>query len=345
MDLYVTLIGTAASVPTAARGTAATLISRGGERWLIDCGEGTQRQLLRSGLGLIDLDLLLITHLHGDHYLGLPGILKTYGLRGRERPLRLVGPRGLAQLMTMLRPVVGRTPFPLEIEEVDERRGGEVWAGDGATVEAFPVRHSVPAVGYALVEGSRPGAFDVDAARALGVPSGPLFGRLQRGEAVEAADGATVRPEQVMGTPRPGRTVVVTGDTEPCATTLEIATGASVLVHEATFLDADRDRARETRHTTAREAAALGRGADVGLLVLTHISSRNHPREVREEAEREFARVVVPRDFDQVEVPFPERGAPVVHTARERRARAEAAPAEGPDAPSEAPASVSGHDL
>lgn len=341
MDLFVTMVGTAASVPSAARGTAATLLARGGERWLIDCGEGTQRQLLRSGQGLIDLDLILITHLHGDHYLGLPGMLKTYGLRGRERPVRLVGPRGTAQLMATLRPVVGRTPFPLEIDEVDERRGGEVWAGDGASIEAYPTRHSIASVGYALVEESRPGAFDVAQARRLGVPEGPQFGRLQRGEEVRAADGSTVRPDQVMGTPRAGRTVVVTGDTEPCAATLEIAAGASVLVHEATFLDADGDRARETRHSTAREAAALGRRADVGLLVLTHLSSRNHPREVRAEAEREFPRTLVPRDFDQIEVPFPERGEPIVHPWRSGRPRGD----DPTDTPSEAPATLVEHDL
>jgi len=318
MDLFVTLIGTAASVPTAARGTSATMIARGGERWLVDCGEGTQRQLLRSGLGLVDLDLLLITHLHGDHYLGLPGMLKTFGLRGRERPLRIVGPRGLGQLLSVLRPVIGRTPFPLEVDEIDERRPGLAWTGDGCRIAAFQTRHSVPSLGYALVEDLRPGAFDVEAARALGVPSGPLFGRLQRGEEITTDGGRVVRPAEVLGPPRPGRTVLITGDTEPCDATLEAARGASVLVHEATFLDEDRERARETRHTTAREAAALAREADVGLLVLTHLSSRCAPRELREEAEREFARVLVPRDFDQVEVPLPERGEPIVHPARGR---------------------------
>ena len=337
MDLYVSLVGTAASVPTAARGTAATLISRGGERWLVDCGEGTQRQLLRSGLGLVDLDLLLITHLHADHYLGLPGLLKTYGLRGRERPLRIAGPRGLSRLMEVLRPVVGRTPFPLEVDELDERYAGVAVAGDGYRVEHLPTRHTVPSLAFALVEDRRPGAFDVAAAQELGVEEGPAFGRLQRGEEVATPGGRTVRPSEVLGPPRPGRTVVVTGDTEPCDAVLEAARGAAVLVHEATFLDEDRDRARETRHSTAREAAALAREADVGLLVLTHLSSRHAPRDVREEAEREFARVLVPRDFDQVEVPFPERGEPIVHPARARRG--------GGDAPSEAPATVAPIDL
>jgi ribonuclease Z len=338
MDLLVTLIGTAASVPTASRGTAATLVARGGERWLVDCGEGTQRQLLRSGLGLVDLDQVFVTHLHADHYLGLPGLLKTYGLRGRERPLRLVGTRGLAQLMRILQPVVGRLPFVLEIEEVDERRPGTVLRGEGYRIQAFPIRHSVPALGYALVEEPRPGAFDVAAALALGVEEGPAFGILQRGGELTTAAGRLVRPAEVLGPQRAGRTIVITGDTEPCETTMEAARGASVLVHEATFLDADRERARETRHTTAREAATLARDADVGLLVLTHLSSRCAPRELREEAEREFPRVLVPRDFDAVEVPFPERGEPIIHPAR----GGTRTPA---GAPSEAPATVAPQDL
>jgi len=340
MDLFVTFIGTAASVPTAARGTTATLISRGGERWLVDCGEGTQRQLLRSGVGLVDLDLVLITHLHGDHYLGLPGLFKTYGLRGRDRPLRMVGPRGLARLMETLRPVVGRLPFTLELQEVDEREVSVAWRGEGFEVRAFPTRHSVASVGYALVEEDRPGAFDVDAARALGVPEGPLFGVLQRGGEVTAPGGRLVRPDEVLGTARSGRTVVISGDTEPCEGTLEAARGAAVLVHESTFLDDERERARETRHTTAREAAALAREAGVGLLVLTHLSSRFAPRDARAEAEAVFAPVLVPRDFDQVEVPFPERGAPIVHPARgggERRGE--------PDVASEPPATVPAVDL
>jgi len=335
MDLFVTFIGTAASVPTAARGTAATLISRGGERWLVDCGEGTQRQLLRSGLGLVDLDVLLITHPHGDHYLGLPGLLKTYGLRGRERPLRLVGPRGLARLMETLRPVIGRLPFVVELQEVDEREVSVAWRGEGFELRAFPTRHSVASVGFALVEEDRPGAFDLDAARALGVPEGPDFGVLQRGGEVTTPAGVVVRPDQVLGAPRSGRTVVISGDTEPCAGTLEAAAGAAVLVHEATFLDEERDRARETRHSTAHEAAVLAREAGAGLLALTHLSSRFLPREVRAEAEAVFPNVLVPRDFDQVEVPFPERGEPIVHPAKgggDRRG--------GSDVASEAPATV-----
>ncbi len=310
MDLLLTFLGTAASVPTRGRGTAATLIARGGERWLFDCGEGTQRQFLRSGLGLVDVDLVFLTHLHGDHILGLPGLIKTYGLRGRERPLRVVGPRGLRELVDRLGPVIGHPPYRLTIEEIS---AGSVHETSGARIEAFHTDHGVSSLGYALIEESRPGAFDVDAAAGLGVPAGPLFGRLQHGETITLADGRTVAPADVLGPPRSGRTIVISGDTRPCASTEGAAAGADLLVHEATFLHDELPRALETRHTTAREAAALAQAADVRLLALTHLSSRCMPREIRAEAEAVFANVVVPRDFDQIELPFRERGEPVLH--------------------------------
>lgn len=323
MELFVTLLGTAASVPTAARGTSATLIARGGERWLIDCGEGTQRQLLRAGIGLVELDLLLLTHLHGDHYLGLPGLLKTYGLRGRERPLRIVGPTGLERLFTTMGPLIGRLPFRLELDERSPTRSESVWEGEGARIVPFATRHSVPSMGYAVIEDDRPGVFDVGAAAALGVTPGPEFGVLQRGGTITTPAGRVVHPHEVMGEQRLGRRVLVTGDTEPCGATLDLADAASVLIHEATFLDADRDRARDTHHSTAREAAVLAREADVDLLVLTHLSSRNTPREVRDEALGVFPRTVVARDFDRIEVPFAERGEPIVASPRGRPEGAE----------------------
>ncbi|MGI9539111.1 MAG: MBL fold metallo-hydrolase, partial [Miltoncostaeaceae bacterium] len=223
------------------------------------------------------------------------------------------------KLLDTLRPIVGRLPFRLDVAESD---GGEVLSLNGALVEAFPTRHSIVSVGYSLVERDRQGSFDVAAAKRLGVPAGPLFGRLQRGEEVALDDGSTVRPSDVLGEARGGRRVVVTGDTEPCRTTLDAAWGATVLVHEATFTEEDRERARETGHSTAREAAALAAEAGVSLLALTHLGARAMPREIRSEAEDAFGSVVVPRDFDRIEVPNPERGEPVLHRARERAAAA-----------------------
>ena len=295
--------GTAGSAPTARRGLPATLVRAGGDRLLFDCGEGTQQQLLRS-VGLPELDAVFITHLHLDHWLGLVGMLKTFDLRGRERRLALHGPPGLRALLTGLRPLVGRLGYPLDVTDLEPHQ--EVAFG-GYTVAGFPVEHRMPAYGYALAEPDRPGRFDADAARALGVAEGPDFGRLQRGETVGG-----VRPEQVMGERRRGRKVVLSGDTRPADAVRVYADGADLLVHEATFLEDERARAVQTGHSTAREAAELARDAGVRLLALTHISTRYFPREIRDEARAVFPNVVVPRDFDAVEIPFPERGEPQV---------------------------------
>lgn len=315
MDLSLFFAGTAGSVPTARRGLPALLLRAGGERILFDCGEGTQQQLLRS-IGLPDLDAIFLTHYHLDHWLGLVGMLKTFDLRGRERPLPVHGPPGLHALLRMLRPIVGRTGYALEPAELE--RHEEVRFGS-FLVSSFPVKHRVEAYGYAFVEDDRPGRFDVEAARRLGVSEGPDFGRLQRGEAVDG-----VRPEQVVGETRPGRRIVLSGDTAPCQAVEVFAHGADLLVHEATFVDAERDRARETAHSTARQAAELARDAGVRLLALTHLSTRSFPREVRDEARAVFPDTIVPRDFDAVAVPFPERGEPTLVKAEREPEPAEA---------------------
>src|SRR3954471_7025511 len=209
MDLSLFFAGTAGSVPTARRGLPALLLRAGGDRLLFDCGEGTQQQLLRS-VGLPELDAIFLTHLHLDHWLGLVGMLKTFDLRARERPLTLYGPPGLTALMKALRPIMGRTLYPLTVRELEPHE--EVGYAD-YVIAAFPVNHRVEAYGYAFVEDDRPGRFDVVTARALGVSEGPDFGRLQRGETV-----GDVRPEQVVGPERPGRRIVYTGDTSPAQT-------------------------------------------------------------------------------------------------------------------------------
>ena len=318
MDLDLVFLGTSASAPTAARGTAATLIRRGGDRLLVDCGEGTQRQLLRSDVGLVDLEHVFLTHLHADHVLGLPGMLKTFGLRGREVPITVYGPRGTRALLEALGVVVGRVAYPLEVVELGP---DEAVVLQDYRLETFAVAHRTTAVGYALREDERPGRFDVAAADALGVGSGPLRGALQRGEAVTLPDGRVVRPTDVLGAPRRGRTVVITGDTAPAASVVEAAAGAEVLVHEATFLADERARAKETGHSTAAEAALVAREADVGLLALTHLSARYPPSDVAAEARQLFSRTVVPRDFDLLLVPLPERGEPQLVGRGARRGR------------------------
>jgi ribonuclease Z len=301
VDLSLFFAGTAGSVPTPRRGLPALLLRAGGDRILIDCGEGTQQQLLRS-VGLPDVDAVFITHYHLDHWLGVVGMLKTFDLRARERTLDVYGPPGLRALFRDLRPLIGRTGYPLQVTELEPH--AEVGFA-GYAIASFPVKHRVEAYGYAFVEEDRPGRFDVAAARALGVTEGPDFGRLQRGETV---DGVT--PEQVVGPGRRGRRIVVSGDTAPVQTVEVYAHDADLLVHEATFCEDERARARDTGHSTARQAAEIARDAGVKLLALTHLSTRYFPREVREEARATFANTVVPRDFDAIEVPFPERGEP-----------------------------------
>jgi ribonuclease Z len=303
MDLSLFFLGTSGSVPSPRRGLPALLLSRGGERLLFDCGEGTQRQLMRS-VGLADLDAVFITHFHADHWLGLPGMLKSFALRDRDRPLIVYGPAGLDALMESMRVVYGRRlGFDLAIVELEPWQEIE---RDGYRVAGVPVNHGArTAQGYVLVEDERPGEFDPAEAERLGVAPGPAFGELQRGRAVGG-----VLPEQVMGPPRHGRKIAISGDTAPCETLAVAAHGADVLVHEATFGDDEAERARETFHSTAAQAAALAREADVKLLALTHISSRYAGGELLEQARATFAASESARDFDTIEVPFPERGEP-----------------------------------
>jgi ribonuclease Z len=316
VDLDVMFIGTAGSAPTARRGLPSTLVRRGGDRLLFDCGEGTQRQLLRS-IGLLDLEEIFLTHFHADHFLGLPGMLKTFGLRGRETPLTIYGPPGLRALFELLRPVVGATGYKVELVELEPNEPIE---RDGYLVAPFPVEHrDSGAFGYVLVEQDRPGRFDEPRARELGVAEGPDFGRLQHGEPV-TVDGRVVQPEEVVGEARRGRKLVITGDTVPTDATRAMAHAADLLVHEATFTTEEAERAAETGHSTARGAAELAAAAEVALLALTHVSPRHPPDELRAEAREVFEATIVPRDFDRVEIPFPERGAPV-HVKAERGAQ------------------------
>jgi len=315
MDLDVVFLGTGGSVPTARRATACVLVRAGGERLLFDCGEGTQRQMQRS-TGLVQVDEIYLTHYHADHYLGLPGLLKTYDLNDRQVPLRILGPPGLRDLFDALRRITGRVRYPLELVELGE---ADPVRHDTFEIRPFAVEHRVRAFGYALVEDERPGRFDPDAAEALGVSPGPDFARLQAGETVPGRDGP-VEPSQVMGELRPGRKVVISGDTAPCEMTRIAAHEAELLVHDASFADEELARAGETAHATARQAARLARESQVKALALVHISSRYHVGAILDEAREEFPAAFAPRDFDLVEIPFPERGEPLLveNGARER---------------------------
>jgi ribonuclease Z len=313
MDMSLFFAGTGGSVPSARRGLPAVLVRVGGERLLFDCGEGTQRQLVRS-IGLLDMECVFLTHFHADHWLGLPGMLKSFALREREQPLTVYGPRGLEDLDVVMRAIYGRLPYELEIVELEP---GEAVERDGYLIAPVPVSHGTRhAFGYALVEDARPGHLDAKLAEQLGVKPGPDFGRLQRGESVGG-----VTPEQVMGPEREGRKIVLSGDTEPCEALAIAAHEADLLVHEATFTDEEVERARQTSHSTAKQAAELARDADVRVLALTHTSSRYGGGQLRDEARAIFPQTEAPRDFDTIQVPFPERGRAKLERWSERQAR------------------------
>jgi ribonuclease Z len=303
--LRVTFLGTASSRPTVRRNVPSLAVQREGETYLFDCGEGTQRQMMRFGVGFSTADVF-ITHLHADHYLGLIGLVRTMSLQGRREPLRVWGPPGGRRTLSDAVDLGGdRLLFDVEIEELAP---GEAVRRAEHRIEAYSTRHTARSIGLALVEDDRLGRFDPEAARKLGVPEGPLYGRLHRGEEVELPDGTVVEPDEVVGPARPGRTVVYTGDTRPCRATVEAAEGADLLIHEATFGDPETERAGDTGHSTARQAARVAEEAGVRRLALTHFSARYSEQAHRlgSQASDVFPDPLVPEDGTTVEVPYPD---------------------------------------
>lgn len=304
-QLKLLFLGTSAARPTAERNVSSLVVTRGGESLMFECGEGTQRQMLRYGASFALRDVFF-THFHADHFLGVIGLVRTLGLQGRTEVLRLAGPRGAKRLLGQALALgVERQAFEVEVVELEP---GEALARDGYDLKVFAVEHGAQAVGYALVERQRPGRFDPDRAREFAVPEGPLWGRLQRGEMVRLEDGREVTPQTIVGPPRLGRKVVYSGDTRPCAATIEVARDADLLVHEATFGEEERDRAKETAHATAKEAAEVARLAGVKRLVLTHLSARysRDPSVLLDEAREIFPETVVAKDGLEIEVPLPD---------------------------------------
>jgi ribonuclease Z len=302
--LSVTFLGTSAARPTVERNVSSLAVAREGETLLFDCGEGTQRQMMRYGVSFA-LSEIFFTHFHADHFLGLIGLVRTLGLQGREEPICLYGPRGAKQVLhNALLLGVEKLPFAVEIREV--KPGEVIGERAGYAIASFATDHGAGSIGYALVEAERYGKFDPAKARALEIPEGPLWGKLQRGEAVELTDGRKLTADSVVGPRRPGRKIVITGDTAPCATVVDAAAGADLLVHEATFGDEEKDRAKETFHSTAREAAQVAKAARVRKLVLTHLSARYSisAEELVKEAKEVFGDVVAAKDGMVVEVPF-----------------------------------------
>ncbi len=309
MPLLVRFLGTAASRPTVERAVSSLAIIREGETFLIDCGEGTQRQMMRYGI-TFSFDDLFFTHTHADHVLGLTGLLRTLQLQGRTEPLRLWGPPGAGKTLRQCISLGGeRTTFPVTITELEP--GTSVKRGD-FRFDTFAVdHHGGSSIGYALVEEERRGRFNPELARALGIPEGPMWGRIHKGESITLEDGRVIAPSVLVGEQRRGRRIVVTGDTRPCEATIEASVDADLLIHEATFADEEAARAVETGHSTAREAAEVARRAGARRLVLTHISARysRDAHELEREAKSVFAKTSIARDGTEIELGLTEETA------------------------------------
>lgn len=302
--LRLTFLGTSAAQPTLHRGLSGLAVKADADLLLFDCGEGSQRQMVRFGTGFT-VDAVFFTHFHADHYLGIIGFLRTLGMMGRSEPIRLYGPPPAKRLLHQAVHLgLESLAFPIEIHEVKD---GDVVRRGGYAVHAVGVDHRINALAYALVEDDRPGRFNLATARELGVPEGPSFGKLQKGEPVTLPDGREVKPEDVLGAARAGRRLVISGDTRPCASVVKAAKDADLLVHESTFSDDEQARALETRHSTAREAARVAKEAGVRRLVLTHLSSRHDtdPGKLLAQAREEFkGPVEVAFDGLTVELPL-----------------------------------------
>ena len=301
--LRVTFLGTGGSLPTRNRNPSAVMVNREGELILFDCGEGTQQQMMRAKTGMMSLSSIFISHFHADHFLGIPGLIQTMSFMGRKEPLVIYGPKHMQEFTELFR-ALGYFNLKYEIRGV-ELKPGDVVEGDGYVIRALKTEHSVPSLGYALVENMRPGRFNRERAIELGVPPGPLFAKLHRGEPVEV-EGKVVRPEEVVGEPRPGRTIIYTGDTRPCEAVLEASRNADLLIHDGSFADEMADWAEESMHSTAGEVAALAKEAGVRQLVLTHISSRysDDVEPIINDSKKIFENVIVAEDLMELEIPF-----------------------------------------
>lgn len=303
--LRLTFLGTSAAQPTVQRNLSGLAVRHGRELFLFDCGEGTQRQMIRYGTGF-DVAAIFFTHFHADHYIGAIGFLRTLSMLGREKALDLYGPKPARKLLDVML-FTGTDPLGFDVR-IHEVAAGASIRRERCSVEAFPVDHRIAAVGWALREDARPGRFHPEKAAVLGVPEGPLFGELQRGRAVTVG-GREILPADVLESRRRGRVVAVTGDTRPCRGTVEAARGADLLVHDSTFGDPEAERAKETMHSTAREAGRMARESEARRLVLTHLSTRydQDPSPLLAQAAEEYrGELAVAHDGMAVELPLPD---------------------------------------
>lgn len=304
MSLEVVFLGTAGSIPTPKRSLPAVLIRRKGEQIMFDCGEGVQRQMITAGVGFHKKMKVFVTHMHGDHVLGLPGLIQTMALLDRSEKLEVYGPLGIRKFIESIRETVQfALTFPIEIREVEE--AGTICEEEEYHVEAVLSNHVIPGLAYALVEKPRPGKFYPEKAKALGIPEGSLWSKLQHGKKVKLSNGKIVKPEEVMGPPRPGRKIVYTGDTRPFKELAKFAANADLLIHDATLDDELTERAEEDGHSTPSQAAKTAKEAKVKKLVLTHISARYRDAStLLKQAKKIFKNTIVAEDFLKIEIPL-----------------------------------------
>ena len=300
-QLRIIFLGTGGSWPTVKRNVSALAIKRGSEILLFDCGEGTQRQFQQSNLSYMQISNIFITHFHGDHFLGLPGLIQTMQLNDRDTPLHIYGPKGMAELTDHLL-TLGYFRPSYEIISHDITNGDEI-EFEEYSIRILKVKHNVPAFSYCLEEQQRPGKFNKPKALELGIPEGPLFSKLQCGQTITLVNGKQITPDMILGPSRKGRKIVVSGDTTPCEEMIAFSKNADVLVHEATFDSELEDIAKDYGHTTAAQAAEIAKKADVEKLFLVHVSPRYLDYRVLEnDARKIFVQSFVPKDFQEIEI-------------------------------------------
>jgi ribonuclease Z len=300
-QLRIIFLGTGGSWPTVKRNVSSLAIKRGSEILLFDCGEGTQRQFQLSNLSYMQISKIFITHFHGDHFLGLPGLIQTMQLNDRDRPLHIFGPKGMEKLTDHLL-TLGYFRPSYKIIPHDITDGQELEFED-YNISALKVDHNVPAFSYCLREHQRPGKFNKPKALKIGIPEGPLFSKLQRGQTVNLPNGAKITPDMILGPSRKGRKIVISGDTKPCEEMIAFSKDADILVHEATFDSRLEAIAKEYGHTTASQAATIAKKARVEKLFLVHISPRYLDfRVLEDEARTVFLHSYVPKDFQEIEI-------------------------------------------
>jgi ribonuclease Z len=306
MSIRIIFLGTGGSIPTPKRGLPSMIAQREGEQLMFDCGEGVQRQIIKARTGFHKKMKVFITHMHGDHLLGLPGLMQTMALLDRQRKLDVYGPPGIVDFLECIKKTVQfALTFPIEIHEIQGQ--GKICDEDSYFVEAIRSNHVIPSLAYAFVEKSRAGRFYPEKAKSLGIQEGPLWSRLQKGQPVQLPNGKIVKPEDVSGPLRPGRKIVYTGDTRPFRQLANFASGADLLVHDSTLDDTLSERAEEDGHSTPSQAAETARKAKVKRLVLTHISARYDETDVLlGQAKKIFDNVVVAEDFMKIDIPLAE---------------------------------------